>query len=305
MSERHQRVIVAVKWGPLEGRKRTIAPGEVLRVGRGELADLVVPNDVHMSPLHFEVAWDGERCLVKDLRSARGIQFDGELGRTTGEVTNGSWIKAGETVFTIHFEHSTPMRPCDDDDDDDHDQGPEDEYEAVEMLVRVQRKDAWAADAAKALSLLRMEAEKINLYAVLDSARDRRILELLRESPEEYRSLYDGIEGERFAHVAPYLVHLPASSKLLEALAHEGWNRRWGIYLTSRLPFTQVRRHLRRFLIVEEERTGDRLYFRYYDPLAMKAFLSTGSKQQIYSMLYSIESILLETISIKLIRTSE
>ena len=53
------------------------------------------------------------------------------------------------------------------------------------------------------------------LYAVLDAARDDRVLTVVRESVEEYRSLYEGIEGEALAHVAPYLVSPPKGSRLL------------------------------------------------------------------------------------------
>ena len=60
----------------------------------------------------------------------------------------------------------------------------------------------------------------------------------------------------------------------------EGWGRRWGIYVTSREPFKEVRRHFRRFLMVEFEDTEERVYFRFYDPWVMGVFLMTCSMQQ-------------------------
>ena len=39
------RVILEVSLGPLQGTKRVLSPGEKLRVGRRERADLVVPTD--------------------------------------------------------------------------------------------------------------------------------------------------------------------------------------------------------------------------------------------------------------------
>jgi pSer/pThr/pTyr-binding forkhead associated (FHA) protein len=256
-----QRVIVAVKWGPSAGRKAVVAPGEVLRVGRGALSDLVIPNDLQMSPVHLELAWDGERCSFRDLQSARGTLRNGDPGATEGEIRHGDWLKAGETVLTVHLEGATQPTSVDMDDDVDDESRREQEAQKQQ-----------AATAELALPEL-LSAAQAPLFAVLDSARDPRILELLRESVEEHHSLYDGVEGETMAHVAPYLVRLAPDSRLLTALVREGWGRRWGIYLTSPQSFASVRRHLRRYLMVERQDRNERVYFRFYDPAVLRVFL--------------------------------
>ena len=282
-----QRVIVAVKWGPLDGRRAVLSPGDVLRVGRGERSDLVVPHDRQMSALHFEVSWDGRRCQFRDLKSATGTLRNGEAGLEEGELANGAWLKAGETVLTVHFEAATPARDAEDDEGDES--------------ARKRRQDrAEAAEAA--LRALSDEAAREPLYAILDAARDRRILELCRESVEEYRSLYDGVEGETMVHVAPHLVRLPAGSRLLASLVREGWGRRWGIYLTCSLPFTEVRRHLRRFLMVEMEESGDRMYFRFYDPRTLTTFIPSCTPRQAQEFFGSAETFLLEGEGTALVR---
>src|SRR6185436_18904504 len=105
--------------------------------------------------------------------------------------------------------------------------------------------------------------EQAPLYAVLDAAREERILTLLRSSPEHAQSLYEGPQGEELEDVAPYLVALPRDSWLLERLVGEGWGEGWGIYLTCRRPFAEVRRQLRRHLMVTLKETEERLYFRF------------------------------------------
>jgi hypothetical protein len=110
------------------------------------------------------------------------------------------------------------------------------------------------------------------LYAVLDAARDGWILSRLMTSTEQYRSLYEGESGDSLAPVAPYLVQLSPGGALLDLLVTEGWGRSWGVYLSSRADFAEVRRHLRRFLIVQHE-DGRELYFRFYDPRVMRAFV--------------------------------
>jgi len=279
------RVIVAVKWGPLDGRRAVLAPGDVLRVGRGERASLVVPHDRQMSALHLELSWDGARCRFRDLKSAAGTSRNGEEGLTEGEVVSGDWLKVGETVLTVHLEEATPARdPADDDEP-----------------ARAQRR-AQAEIAEVALRTLGQEAARAPLYAIVDGARDRRILELCRESVEEHRSLYDGVEGETMAHVAPYLVRLPQGSRLLSLLVREGWGRRWGVYLTSPLPFNEVRRHLRRFLMVELEESGDRMYFRFYDPRTLATFIPSCSARQAQEFFGSADAFFLEGEGAALIR---
>lgn len=90
-------------------------------------------------------------------------------------------------------------------------------------MRRADKRKAREAQVSQALTLLRAEADKAPLFALLDAARDRRILELCRESVEEHRSLYDGLEGEKLAEAAPYLVAFEPGSRLLEALVREGW----------------------------------------------------------------------------------
>src|SRR5262249_39807517 len=107
------------------------------------------------------------------------------------------------------------------------------------------------------------------LFAILDAARDPRILALLVNSKEERPSLYEGAQGDRLAAVAAYLVQLPSASRFLDTLVQEGWGKSWGIYLTCNQPFKEVRKHFRRFLLVKTEE-GKELYFRFYDPRVLR-----------------------------------
>lgn len=239
------RAIVEVRFGPLQGRKVVLEPGDTLRLGRAAPADLVIPHDLQMSPVHCELAWDGERCQLRDLGSAKGTKLDGAPA-TLGDVAHGGWIQAGATVLMVHHEEKTPPRPGSD----------------VDMTAR------------KARALAALMGEREPLFAVVDAARGERVLEVLRESAEEVRSLYEGVQAEGLAQVAPYLAALPRGSRLLQRLVREGWGKRWGIYLTSKRPFKEVRTQLRRFLRVESEETGGPMYFRFYDPPALRTFLA-------------------------------
>ncbi len=276
------RAIVRVQWGRHKGRTAVLRPGQAVRIGRGERASLVVPDDPQLSAVHFEVGWDGARLSWKDLRSATGTLPNGEAGLTSGELSSGDWLRAGNTMFTVHLEGHTPPRI-----DDEEDDLPTDNPALAERREeRRKHREALTSAKGPALTVLSDLATREPLYTVLDAARDRRILELLRESVEEYASLYDGVQGDALSHVAPYLARLPAGSQLTASLVSEGFGKRWGIFATSKLPFGEVRRHFRRFLMVESEVTEQRMYFRYYDPAILCTFLSVATTQQ-YSDLFA------------------
>jgi len=261
VSER--RAIVAVLWGRQKGDRAVIPKGATLRVGRTERADLVVPHDSKLSGVHFELHWDGERCHLRDLGSALGTALGGQRVEA-GWVPHGGWVRAGETDFSVHVEAKTPPPAADV-------YAPDFEIEAPGAEER----------RLRALAALREALGEAPLYAVVDAARDGRILQLLRESVDEYRSLYEGLAGEPFAHVAPYVVRLDPESHLLESLVREGWGRRWGFYASCRTPLRELRRHLRRLLVVRNEETRARMYFRFYDPAVLRVFIEAATPLQL------------------------
>jgi len=278
--------IVEVRWGRRSGTKMVIPPGRSLRVGRTARAGLVIPHDRQLSGEHFELRWDGRRCTLRDLESLTGTRLDGELVKQA-EVAHGGWIQAGETDFMVYVEGRTPPP-----------EEPEHDLDDEERQRREERRVA----AEKVFVELQEEA-KAPLYALLDAARDDRILELLRESVESHQSLYEGQGGEPLDDVAPYLVGpMGPASKLLERLVLEGWGRRWGIFCTSAEPFHEVRRHWRRFLMVELEEGGKRVYFRFYDPGVLRVFLPICTNRQILELTASLDGLFFEDAGHELIK---
>lgn len=241
-----QHAIVTVCWGPLEGTKAAIAPGAALTVGRGEAAGLRLPDDAALAPIHFEVRWDGARA---ELRHRAGLELTllGGQAIEVAALAHGQWIRAGGTDFLFHLEaHTPPAAP---------------------------REPAALAAAEQALAALRRRPG--TLYAMLDLARDSRIAELLRESIEPCRSLFDGVEGARLAEAAPHVARVAPGSRLCADLVREGWGLRWGAWLASERPLAEVRRHLRKFLLVQLEGSPAPTYFRFYDPDVLRVYLGT------------------------------
>jgi pSer/pThr/pTyr-binding forkhead associated (FHA) protein len=277
------RLIVEVRWGKLAGTKASIEPGRRLRVGRTELADLTIPHDGRLSGVHFELTWDGQTPKIRDLESQTGTRLGGELVKEAA-APHGSWIEAGDTHFVIYIEGRTP--PPDELDEEDEAALGEDER-------RLRRERQRAADAAR--DALRALSAKSPLYAVLDSARSGRILQIVRESVEPHQSLYEGTEGETFEDVAPYLVGpMRADSTLLDRLVSEGWGSRWCIFCICREPFRAVRTHFRRFLMVELEQPYKRVYFRFYDPKVLQTLWPAFTPAQREHLMGNLEGLYIE-----------
>lgn len=248
-----RHAILSLLWGRHGGRRIVLRPGDVLRVGRGDEADVIV-DDRELCRVHFEIDWDGQRAEVRDRSRHFGVQSGTRIdGRPASQAwaRHGCFLQAGASRFLVHYEATTPPREPPD--------------------------PALAEPRARALAALSTER---NVYAVLDAARDERILVLLRESIDEHASLYEGLQGHVLADVAPYLVRFEDGSRLLRALIEEGWGQTWGIFFTSAQSFRDVRRHLRHFLMVLDERTDARVYFRFYDPSILREFLPIATARQ-------------------------
>src|SRR5262249_28742092 len=147
---RHAAILL-VESGPLAGRKLVLAPGASVLIGRDEEAGLCLARDGAVSRQHCRIEWDGERGVVRDLGGGSGTRREGRLVNGSASVEPGSFLQVGESLVCMFVEDHTTFRgePA---------------------------NAKFAADARAALS-----AEQ-GLYAVLDAARDARVLEILRES---------------------------------------------------------------------------------------------------------------------------
>ncbi|AKT42884.1 DUF4123 domain-containing protein [Chondromyces crocatus] len=336
-------LLLEIRLGPRRGTKGTIPPGGSLRVGRSPDAGLVIADDPQISVEHFELTWVDGKATLRDLNSLGGTRLHGDPVQEA-EVSHGAWISAGSTDFVAYVEGHTEHTGSDDDEagdddeleEDDGDDGepppfaaeerappPEEQEEAAEAAARreaeaalrkvwaVERRQAREAHAARveaataALPLLQRVATARPLHVVLDAARTPRILTVLQEAIEEYTSLYEGVKGEVLDQVAPRLVELRSDSRLLAQLVREGWGRRWGIFLEGDVSGRELRRHLRRFLMVEDDDTGEKLYFRYYDPKVLREFWPTCSAQERATLLGSLDAFLVEGERGEFVRLTE
>jgi hypothetical protein len=217
-----------------------------------------------MSGVHFSVEASDKGCRLCDLNSRNGTWFCGHR-IPAAILVNGDTFIAGTTAFAVIVEDEAVILPA--------------------------QPGAAKASPDRLLGLLRGDFQP--LYAILDPARNPRILALMILHQEESQSLYEGEEGAKMAQFAPYLVRLRNDSRLIEALVKEGWGKSWGVYLTSSGDFREVRHHLRHFLMVAMP-NREQVYFRFYDPRVLRAFLPTFTPEETAQFFGPIRSYLVE-----------
>jgi len=83
-------------------RRVWLDAGQTIRIGRTTRSDLTVPDDPHLSGLHFSIARDESNTVVlKDLQSRNGTFVNGAKVATALELHDGDVIVAGKTQFQV------------------------------------------------------------------------------------------------------------------------------------------------------------------------------------------------------------
>ena len=134
-----------------------------------------------------------------------------------------------------------------------------------------------------------------NVYAVLDGASVEQLPQLLWEHEPENICLYRGELESDIAAVAPYLVKLEYDHPFTKLVCEEGWGNHWGIFAVTpaEVDIRTLRQHFRKFLMVYNP-DGKLIYFRYYDPRVLRAYLPTCNAEDINIVFGPIGSYVLE-----------
>jgi len=130
-------------------------------------------------------------------------------------------------------------------------------------------------------------------FAVLDGASVPGLLPRLRRDRPEHACLYRGALEPGLAEVAPYLVRLKPGTAFTQWVMNKGWANHWGIFALSRQNLATVRRHFRGFLMIKAP-DGRQLYFRYYDPRVLPAFLAVADDHQVKRLFGPVDCYLCE-----------
>jgi len=132
------------------------------------------------------------------------------------------------------------------------------------------------------------EGPRQNIWMILDGARTIEIFRMLLACHLEYACLYSGQLTPEMEMAAPYLVQLDHGYKDTHQFIQRAWGNSWGVFLRSETSLKKLRRHLREFLVVRDER-GNRLVFRYYDPRVLRVYLPTCTTSELRTVFGPID----------------
>lgn len=121
------------------------------------------------------------------------------------------------------------------------------------------------------------------LFAILDACDEPRVLAKVSElGSARAVSLYRGWAEQDYRDIAPYLVQVDEA--LLNWIGKTLWDDPWGVFAVAKTGLHELRRHFRRFLLVQDPE-GKQMYFRFYDPRVLTTFLDNcdaGEAEQFF-----------------------
>ena len=133
-----------------------------------------------------------------------------------------------------------------------------------------------------------------DVYALLDGARDPRIVPMIQSSGLFHRCLYSGPLPEDFLRVSPHLVLLSPRAAFTRDLLEQGWGKSWGVFLRSVADLEELHQHFRKFLQVQDE-AGKSFFFRFFDPRVLGTFLPTCTASQLVEFFGPVRRFLVES----------
>ena len=268
------RLELLILTGADAGRRLPLGPAAVV-LGRSPQVTLPFPHDTFLSGAHVQlvVAPDGNTVTVTDLRSTNGTSVNGNR-IDQAVAAPGDMLQVGSLSLRI-----VPAL------------APSPEGEPV-LSLSGDTSQTPASDLDNMLASL--TAGGAPLFCVVDAAADPAILGYLQREPVPFmQSLYEGKPAQDLAAWAPYLLGFSPESPLLRTLLNEGWGKAWASYCTTHVPFNELRRHLRRFLMVNLE-DGPQVYFRFYDPRVLRDFLPTANHAELLHFFGPVQEWLVE-----------
>jgi hypothetical protein len=127
-------------------------------------------------------------------------------------------------------------------------------------------------ERASSLTQLASAAKAGHLFAVVDACDAGWVPAVAEALGDSAASLYSGEAEETYWAIAPYVMSVD-EAVLRWILDHVNPNdEAWGIFAVSPAPASALRKHFRSFLQVSSP-SGEPMYFRFYDPRLLPAFL--------------------------------
>jgi hypothetical protein len=138
-----------------------------------------------------------------------------------------------------------------------------------------------------------MNSSLQHLYAVVDTARDGRLYDLVHDLPGSV-CLFAGEMAAPLRHSSPYLVPLDQAEALLEKWRSIGRGASWGMFLRSSQEPAWIRRRLRTFNLAKLP-GGRTVLFRWWDPRVFRTYIPTCGPEDVENWFSGIQEIICES----------
>ena len=109
-------------------------------------------------------------------------------------------------------------------------------------------------------------------YALIDAARDPRILPMLKQEAR-WRCMFAADVRPEIAPKAPYIVRLDPGSPFTNTFRQYGWINAWGVTCHAPADLHATRKALRPNLEAMMPGSGKTVLFRFYDPRVFVPFI--------------------------------
>lgn len=250
-----------------------VAP-PVARVTVGRAADCqVVIDEPEISQHHAELAWEGDRWVLRDLDSANGTRLNGRRVTTPVGLEDRDEVALGGCTLLVRLPavppppEPTPVFPLP-------------VFDAFAGTPPPPIRPPGTGDPLLgALRSALAETEPLGHYALIDGAQAVELAVIARQLGHRVFSLFSGAAASSLAHVGPCLVDLDQPSPFVDHW-RAAMGRNAGVLLAAEGDLDRVSAHLREIFVVTDE-SDQEFFFRYYDPRVLRAFLPTCTADEL------------------------
>lgn len=224
------RTFLEIINGRYAGTTLSLDAGEVCTIGGAFGADLFLPNDDFLKPLHFIVKNEDEKCVLETLAGEEVFVNNQPFDKS--ELAHGDFILAGETLFQMTID------------------GAETSNETIlgKLLERL------------------LQVEKLAL--LIDENADRRILPILEEHKARFEVLKKDVPDSDLLTANPLLVIINRNRRMLETLLRTFWGTGFLVFFKGTRSWANTIEYLRFLLAKTMFKNGADL--RFYDARVLR-----------------------------------
>lgn len=249
------RIFLEIINGRYAGTTLALDAGEVCTVGGTSGADLFLPNDEILKPVHFVLKNEDGKCGLETL--AGEDVFVNNQPFSKGELAHNDFVLAGETLIQMTVD------------------GEETENETVlgKLLERL------------------LQVEKLAL--LVDENADNRILPILNKHEARFEILKKDVKDSDLMTSNPLLVMINRNRKMLETLLRSFWGTGLLVFFKGTKNWAQTVEYLKFLLTKTQIKNGADL--RFYDARILRVALGEAQPNHAQYFLGAAEKYFIES----------